>query len=82
MVVGEDRRLEVRLPGQVPASRAEVAPGGERCVLDVLRISDPVALEDTINGIAGVVSVGLFARRPADVLILGTESGTRVLPQQ
>jgi ribose 5-phosphate isomerase A len=36
-----------------------------------LRISDPVAMEARINQIPGVVSVGLFARRPADVVIVG-----------
>lgn len=42
-------------------------------ILDVhgLVITDPVALERTLNQIPGVVSVGLFARRPADVVIVG-----------
>ncbi|MCE7033494.1 ribose-5-phosphate isomerase RpiA [Lysobacter sp. GX 14042] len=42
-------------------------------ILDVhgLAITDPVALERTLNQIPGVVSVGLFARRPADVVIVG-----------
>lgn len=42
-------------------------------ILDVhgLAISDPVTLEAAINQIPGVVSVGLFARRPADVVIIG-----------
>jgi ribose 5-phosphate isomerase A len=50
-------------------------------VLDVhgLSIEDPPAMESELNQIAGVVTVGLFARRPADVLILGTPGGTRVL---
>ena len=44
-------------------------------ILDVhdLQLSDPAALERTINQIAGVVTVGLFAQRPADVLIVGSE---------
>jgi ribose 5-phosphate isomerase A len=51
-------------------------------ILDVhgLTIDDPPALESELNQIAGVVTVGLFARRPADVLILGTAHGVRVLP--
>jgi ribose 5-phosphate isomerase A len=51
-------------------------------ILDVhgLSINDPLALENTINQITGVVTVGLFAKRPADVLILGTDSGVRTLP--
>jgi ribose 5-phosphate isomerase A len=46
-------------------------------ILDVhgLVIDDPPALEGELNQIAGVVTVGLFARRPADVLILGTAQG-------
>ena len=45
-------------------------------ILDIhgLRITDPVATEAAINQIPGVVSVGLFARRPADVVIVGGES--------
>jgi ribose 5-phosphate isomerase A len=48
-------------------------------ILDVhgLRIHDPVALEGAINQIVGVVTVGLFAARPADVLILGGAAGVR-----
>jgi len=42
-------------------------------------IVDPVALEETIGEIAGVVTVGLFARRGADVVLLGTESGVKTL---
>lgn len=44
-------------------------------ILDVhgLSITDPVALETALNQIPGVVSVGLFARRPADVVIVGGE---------
>ena len=46
-------------------------------ILDVhgLEIDDPPALEGELNQIAGVVTVGLFARRRADVLILGTAGG-------
>jgi ribose 5-phosphate isomerase A len=40
---------------------------------------EPLKLEDTINRIAGVVTVGLFAHRPADVLILGTPKGARTV---
>ena len=46
-------------------------------ILDVhgLTITDPVALERELNQITGVVTVGLFAARPADVLIVGTAAG-------
>ena len=38
-------------------------------------MSDPKALETKINQIPGVVTVGLFAHRGADVVLVGTESG-------
>ena len=46
-------------------------------ILDVhgLVIADPVALERDLNQLAGVVTVGLFAARPADLLLIGTASG-------
>jgi ribose 5-phosphate isomerase A len=48
-------------------------------ILDVhnLRILNPVELEEKLDHIAGVVTNGLFARRPADVLILGGVGGVR-----
>jgi len=46
-------------------------------ILDVhdLEITDPVTLERELNQIAGVVAVGLFAVRPADLLLIGTADG-------
>ena len=41
--------------------------------------TEPMELEADINNIAGVVANGIFARRPADVLLLGTGSGVRTL---
>ncbi len=48
-------------------------------ILDVhgLSITDPVALERELNQITGVVTVGLFAARPADVLLVGTATGVQ-----
>jgi ribose 5-phosphate isomerase A len=48
-------------------------------ILDVhdLSIADPVALERELNQIVGVVTVGLFAARPADVLLVGTAQGVQ-----
>jgi ribose 5-phosphate isomerase A len=40
-----------------------------------LEIADPIGLETRINQFPGVVTCGLFAQRPADLLILGTASG-------
>lgn len=50
-------------------------------ILDVhnLEIMEPAKFEETLNGITGVVTNGLFARRPADVLILGGDNGVQVL---
>jgi ribose 5-phosphate isomerase A len=50
-------------------------------ILDVhgLSIVDPVGLETALNQVTGVVTNGLFARRPADVLVLGGEGGVKVL---
>jgi ribose 5-phosphate isomerase A len=67
--------------GGRPVHRASVVTDNGNQILDVhdLRIEDPVDLENRINQIAGVVTVGLFARRPADVMLLGTETGIRRL---
>ena len=48
-------------------------------ILDVhdLEITDPVTLERELNQIAGVVAVGLFAVRPADLLLIGTADGVK-----
>ena len=50
-------------------------------ILDVhdLSIADPPALEQQLNQLAGVVTVGLFATRPADVLLIATNSGVEVV---
>lgn len=56
------------------AGKGVVTDNGN-AILDIhgLHIADPVALEATLNQIPGVVTVGLFARRPADVVIVGGE---------
>ena len=50
-------------------------------ILDVhnLDIKDPPALEATINQLTGVVCNGIFAARPADVLLIGGPDGVRTL---
>jgi ribose 5-phosphate isomerase A len=69
-----------RLGGQ-PVWREEITTDNGNQILDVrnLSITDPAALESEINQIAGVVTVGLFARRPADVLLIATDSGIETL---
>jgi ribose 5-phosphate isomerase A len=44
-----------------------------------LSIVDPVALESTINQIAGIVTVGLFARRGANVILVASDIGVKTL---
>jgi ribose 5-phosphate isomerase A len=65
--------------GGRPVHRAGVVTDNGNHILDVhgFSIEDPVKLETDINQLAGVVTVGLFARRPADVLLLGTADGVR-----
>ena len=72
---------ELRRLGGEPAWREGVVTDNGNHILDVrnLAIPDPVALEGEINQLAGVVTVGLFARRPADVLLVGTPSGVVTL---
>jgi len=50
-------------------------------ILDVhnLEIMEPMKMETQINQMAGVVTVGIFAHRPADVLLLGGEDGVRTI---
>ena len=66
----------VKLGGQ-PHWREGFVTDNGNVILDVrgLTIADPVALETALNQIAGVVTSGLFARRGADLLILGTARG-------
>ncbi|WP_240125403.1 ribose-5-phosphate isomerase RpiA [Thermomonas alba] len=63
----------LRMTGGQPVWRDGVITDNGNWILDVhnLAITDPVALERELNQIPGVVSVGLFARRPADVVIVG-----------
>ena len=70
----------VRLGGQ-PAWRMGFTTDNGNVVLDVsnLAITDPMTLEDRINAIAGVVTVGLFARRGADVILLGGDTGIETI---
>jgi ribose 5-phosphate isomerase A len=67
--------------GGTPVWREGVVTDNGNHILDVhqLEILDPQHFEQEINNLAGVVTVGLFALRPADVLILGTDSGTKTL---
>ena len=73
-------RQIVKLGGQ-PVLREGFTTDNGNVILDVhnLKILNPVELEAKLNNIVGVVTNGLFALRPADVLILGTPSGAKTL---
>jgi ribose 5-phosphate isomerase A len=73
------RRL-VRM-GSDPVWREGVVTDNGNAILDVhhLRLDDPPAVESALNEIAGVVTVGLFARRRADVLIVAGDAEVRTL---
>src|SRR5512137_2355086 len=70
----------VKFGGQ-PEWRMGVTTDNGNVILDVrgLSIANPVELEREINQIPGVVTVGLFARRGADVILLGGDGGVRTL---
>jgi ribose 5-phosphate isomerase A len=70
---------EIKKLGGQPVLRENVTTDNGNIVLDIhnLTIMEPIKLEQAINQIAGVVTVGLFAQRPADILILGTETGVK-----
>ena len=67
--------------GGNPVLRENFRTDNGNVILDVhgLRIMNPVELESDLDHIAGVVCNGLFARRPADVLLVGTPSGVQKL---
>jgi ribose 5-phosphate isomerase A len=65
--------------GGRPILRAGYTTDNGNHILDVhdLIIQDPTALESALNQIPGVVTVGLFAHRPADVLLIGSDAGVQ-----
>lgn len=73
-------RQIVKLGGD-PVYREGVLTDNGNIILDVhnLRIDSPMALEEDLNNIVGVVTNGLFAARPADLLLLGTAGGVQTL---
>jgi ribose 5-phosphate isomerase A len=67
--------------GGTPVWREGFMTDNGNLILDVqgLQIMEPAKLEQQINNLAGVVTVGIFALRPADVLILGSETGAKTV---
>ena len=76
-------RQMVKLGGQ-PQLREGLTTDNGNIVLDVrgLSIVNPAELEVAINNIAGVVTNGLFAKRGADVLLLGTKVGVKTIARK
>jgi ribose 5-phosphate isomerase A len=70
----------VKLGGQ-PQLREGFTTDNGNVILDVhnLKIMNPVELETILNQLPGVVTNGLFARRAADVLLLGTPDGVKTM---
>ena len=70
----------VKLGGD-PVYREGVVTDNGNIILDVYNFSipQPLATEEKINGITGVVTNGLFALKPADLLLLGTPEGVQTL---
>ena len=72
-----ERKL-LKLRGQ-PVLRDGVVTDNGNHILDVrdLMITNPLEMENRLNQIPGVLTVGIFAQRPADVLLIGGETGVR-----
>tara|TARA_R110002073_G_scaffold47017_3_gene127895 strand:- start:378 stop:1037 length:660 start_codon:yes stop_codon:yes gene_type:complete len=72
---------EIALLGGQPALRQGFTTDNGNVILDIhgLRIMNPVELEATLNQITGVVTNGLFAKRGANTLLLGTDNGVRTV---
>jgi ribose 5-phosphate isomerase A len=73
-------RMLVKMGGQ-PIWRENFVTDNGNHILDIhnLQITNPLEVETRINQIPGVVTVGLFAHRPADVLIVGDDDGVRTI---
>ena len=67
--------------GGIPELREGFITDNGNPILDIhnLEILNPVEKERELNSIAGIVTVGIFALRPADLLILGSESGLEII---
>ena len=71
----------IKKVGGEPVLREGFTTDNGNVILDIhnLDIMDPVATEQILNNITGVVTNGLFAMRPADILLLGTPDGVKVV---
>jgi len=73
----------VKLGGD-PVYRDGFTTDNGNIIIDIhhLDISRPIVIEERLNNIVGVVTNGLFARRPADLLLLGTSDGVKSIPRK
>lgn len=73
-------RALVKLGGD-PVERKDFITDNGNIILDTynLRISEPLALEESINNIVGVVCNGIFAQQKASIALLGSDDGVKVL---
>jgi ribose 5-phosphate isomerase A len=73
-------RQMVKAGGQ-PIWRQDFVTDNGNHIIDVhnLKIVNPIKLENRFNQIAGVVTVGIFANRPADILLIGSAAGTKTI---
>ena len=67
--------------GGRPVLREGFTTDNGNIILDIhdLEIMEPARMEDALNNIPGIVTVGIFALRPADILLLGTREGVKTL---
>jgi ribose 5-phosphate isomerase A len=72
---------ELQKLGATPILRQGVITDNGNLIIDAhnLRISDALVLEQQLNNIVGVVTNGLFARRAADIVLIGSTNGTQIL---
>jgi len=73
----------VKLGGD-PVYRDGFTTDNGNIIIDIynMDISRPIQVEERLNNVVGVVTNGLFARRPADLLLLGTSEGVKSIPRK
>jgi ribose 5-phosphate isomerase A len=73
----------VRLGGD-PEYREGVTTDNGNIIIDIhnMDLSRPIKVEERLNHVVGIVTNGLFARRPADLLLLGTKEGVKSIPRK
>lgn len=80
MAIAYVQRQLNKLGGEAILRKGVITDNGN-VILDVhnLHITDPLALENSINNIVGVVCNGIFAHRRADTVLIGTVTGTKII---